>query len=251
MALADKQLERYSRQILLKEIGEEGQEKLLRSKVLIIGAGGLGSPASLYLGAAGVGFIGSIDADAVDLSNLQRQIVHAAADIGRDKVLSLKESVEAINPEVRVEPLRVKIGPDNIRAIVRDYDFILDCTDNFDTKILISDACVLEGKPFCHAGVKEFRGQVMTYVPGRGPCLRRVTAEVPPGAARPGGIMGATAGLAGCLQALEAIKYLTGAGELLTGSLLILDTLRGHYRKIKLAPCGPECPVCGRARPGA
>ena len=170
MALTDKQIERYSRHIILKEIGVKGQKKLLNAKVLIIGAGGLGSPAALYLAAAGVGTIGIADADVVDLSNLQRQVIHTTANIGKAKVESAKEAMEAINPDVKVNVYQTFVDSTNIRELIREYDFILDGTDNFPAKFLVNDACVMEKKPFSHAGIIRFKGQLMTYVPGQGPC---------------------------------------------------------------------------------
>ncbi|MDD7288607.1 MAG: HesA/MoeB/ThiF family protein, partial [Clostridiales bacterium] len=174
MAFTNEQLERYSRQIILKEIGVKGQKKLLNAKVLIIGAGGLGAPAAMYLAAAGVGTIGIADADVVDLSNLQRQIIHATPDLGKPKVESAKESMQAINPEVVVHTYHTFVAADNIADMVKDYDFIIDGTDNFPAKFLINDACVMAEKPFSHAGILRFGGQLMTYVPGQGPCYRCV-----------------------------------------------------------------------------
>ncbi len=182
----------------------------MNAKVLIIGAGGLGAPAALYLAAAGVGTIGIADADVVDLSNLQRQVIHSTADIGRPKVESARDSMLAINPEITVQTYYEYITSENIREIIRDYDFILDGTDNFPAKFLINDACVLEGKPFSHAGIIRFEGQLMTYVPGQGPCYRCVFKEPPPKDAVPtcreAGVIGAVAGVIGCLQAMEAVK---------------------------------------------
>ena len=249
MAFTNEQLERYSRHIILKEVGVKGQKKLLGGKVLIIGAGGLGAPAALYLAAAGVGTIGIADADEVDLSNLQRQVIHTTADIGKPKVESARETMEAINPDVKVVTYHDFIAADNIADIIKDYDFILDGTDNFPAKFLINDACVMAGKPFCHAGIIRFQGQLMTYVPGQGPCYRCVFHEPPPKDAVPtckqAGVIGAMAGVIGCLQAMEAIKYLTGAGELLTGHLLTYDALTMQFRKVKLLRRDPNCGVCG------
>ncbi len=248
MAFSNEQLERYSRHIILKEIGVKGQKKLLNAKVLIIGAGGLGAPAALYLAAAGVGTIGIADADEVDLSNLQRQVIHTTADIGKPKVESARETMEAINPDAKVVTYHDFIAADNIMDIIRDYDFILDGTDNFPAKFLINDACVMAGKPFCHAGIIRFQGQLMTYVPGQGPCYRCVFKNPPPKDAVPtckqAGVIGAMAGVIGCLQAMEAIKYITGAGELLTGYLLTYDALKMDFRKIKLPGRDPRCGVC-------
>lgn len=248
MAMTDEQIERYSRHIILKEVGVKGQKKLLNSSVLIIGAGGLGAPAALYLAAAGVGHIGIVDADEVDLSNLQRQVIHTTADIGKAKVKSAKETMEAINPDVKVSTYRMFVDSTNIRELVREYDFIIDGTDNFPAKFLINDACVLEKKPFSHAGIIRFQGQLMTYVPGEGPCYRCVFKNPPPKDAVPtckqAGVIGAMAGTIGTLQAMEAIKYIIGKGELLTGKLLTYDALKMDFRKIKLKrDC--NCAVCG------
>jgi molybdopterin/thiamine biosynthesis adenylyltransferase len=249
MAFSNEQLERYSRHIILKEVGVKGQKRLLGGKVLIIGAGGLGAPAALYLAAAGVGTIGIADADVVDLSNLQRQVIHTTADIGKVKVESAKETMLAINPDITVNTYHEFIAADNIRDIIRDYDFILDGTDNFPAKFLINDACVMEKKPFCHAGIIRFKGQLMTYVPGQGPCYRCVFKNPPPKDAVPtckqAGVIGAMAGVIGCLQALEAVKFLTGAGELLTGKLLTYDALHNNFHTIKLPERVHDCPVCG------
>ena len=170
MAFTNEQLERYSRHIILKEVGAKGQKKLLNASVLIIGAGGLGAPAAMYLAAAGVGTIGIADADEVDLSNLQRQVIHTTADLGKAKVKSAKETMQAINPDVKVNTYRKFITSENIMDIIKDYDFIIDGTDNFPAKFLINDACVMAQKPFSHAGIIRFKGQLMTYVPGEGPC---------------------------------------------------------------------------------
>ena len=177
---SNEQLERYSRHIILKEVGVKGQKKLLEGKVLIIGAGGLGAPAALYLAAAGVGTIGIVDADEVDLSNLQRQVIHTTNDVGKAKVQSAKETMEAINPDVKVITYREFVDSTNILDLIKDYDFIIDGTDNFPTKFLINDACVMAKKPFSHAGIIRFRGQLMTYVPGQGPCYRCVFKNPPP-----------------------------------------------------------------------
>ena len=248
MTMTDKQIERYSRHIILKEVGAKGQKKLLKSSVLIIGAGGLGAPAALYLSAAGVGRIGIADADEVDLSNLQRQIIHATADIGKAKATSAKESMEAINPDVKVDTYRMFVDSTNIRELIRDYDFIIDGTDNFPAKFLINDACVLEKKPFSHAGIIRFQGQLMTYVPDQGPCYRCIFQSPPPKDAVPtckqAGVIGAMAGTIGTLQAMEAIKYLIGKGDLLTGKLLTYEALKMDFRKITIKR-NCSCAVCG------
>ncbi|MBE6015411.1 MAG: thiazole biosynthesis adenylyltransferase ThiF [Lachnospiraceae bacterium] len=249
MAMTDEQIERYSRHIILKEVGVKGQKKLLNAKVLIIGAGGLGAPAAMYLAAAGVGHIGIVDADEVDLSNLQRQVIHTTADLGKAKVKSAKETMTAINPDVEVTTYRMFVDASNIRELIREYDFIIDGTDNFPAKFLINDACVIEKKPFSHAGIIRFQGQLMTYVPGEGPCYRCVFKNPPPKDAVPtckqAGVIGAMAGTIGTLQAMEAIKYIIGKGELLTGWLLTYDALKMEFRKIKLPKETKNCPVCG------
>ncbi|MGX8711965.1 MAG: HesA/MoeB/ThiF family protein [bacterium] len=248
MSFTNDQLERYSRHIILSEVGVKGQKKLLNAKVLIIGAGGLGAPAALYLAAAGVGTIGIADADEVDLSNLQRQVIHTTPDLGKAKVQSARETMEAINPDITVNTYRTFVSADNIMKLIADYDFIIDGTDNFPAKFLINDACVLAKKPFSHAGIIRFRGQLMTYVPGQGPCYRCVFKEPPPPDAVPtcrqAGVIGAMGGVIGSLQAMEAVKYIIGRGELLTGYLLTYDALTMEFRKIKLPPA-KDCAVCG------
>ena len=206
--LSNEQLERYSRHIILKEVGAKGQKKLLNAKVLIIGAGGLGAPAAMYLAAAGVGTIGIADADEVDLSNLQRQIIHSTQDVGKAKVQSAKETMEAINPDVKVITYRTFVDSESIMDLIKDYDFIIDGTDNFPAKFLINDACVMAKKPFSHAGIIRFKGQLMTYVPGEGPCYRCVFKNPPPKDAVPtckqAGVIGAMGGVIGSLQAMES-----------------------------------------------
>ena len=249
MAFSDEQLERYSRHIILKEIGVRGQKKLLNAKVLIIGAGGLGAPAAMYLAAAGVGTIGIADADEVDLSNLQRQIIHATDDVGKPKVESAKETMNKMNPDVTVKTYHEFVSSENILDLIKDYDFIIDGTDNFPAKFLINDACVMAKKPFSHAGIIRFKGQLMTYVPGEGPCYRCVFKNPPPKDAVPtckqAGVIGAMGGVIGSLQAMEAIKYITGVGELLTGSLLTFDAIKMNFHKVKLPKADCNCAVCG------
>lgn len=250
MAFTEEQLERYSRHILLQEVGLEGQEKLCNGKVLIIGAGGLGSSVALYLAAAGVGTIGIVDADKVDLSNLQRQIIHYTKDIGKEKVVSAKETIEQINPNIKVHTYPFMINTDNIKNIILEYDFIIDATDNFSSKFLINDACVMAKKPFSHAGILQFRGQVMTYVPDMGPCYRCIFKNPPPQEAMPSskqvGILGAMCGVVGSIQAMEAMKYFTGAGDLLVGKLLTYDALKMEFRTIKFPKKDENCKVCGK-----
>lgn len=248
MAFTNEQLERYSRHIILKEIGVKGQKKLLNAKVLIIGAGGLGAPAALYLAAAGVGTIGIADADVVDLSNLQRQVIHTTDDIGKKKVESAAETMRRINPDITVNTYYEYVSSRNIMKLIEDYDFILDGTDNFPAKFLINDACVMAKKPFSHAGIIRFKGQLTTVIPGISPCYRCIFRDPPPKDAVPtckqAGVIGAMGGVIGSLQAMEAIKYITGAGELLTGYLLTYDALTMEFRKIKLPPRGKGCAVC-------
>ena len=249
MAFSNEQLERYSRHIILKEIGVKGQKKLLNAKVLIIGAGGLGAPAAMYLAAAGVGTIGIADADEVDLSNLQRQIIHATEDVGKPKVQSAKETMNKMNPDVTVNTYHEFVSSENITELISGYDFIIDGTDNFPAKFLINDACVMAKKPFSHAGIIRFKGQLMTYVPGEGPCYRCVFKNPPPKDAVPtckqAGVVGAMGGVIGSLQAMEAIKYITGTGDLLTGHLLTFDAIKMEFRKIKLPKPNGKCAVCG------
>lgn len=245
------QLERYSRHILLSEMGEEGQEKLLDSRVLIVGAGGLGSPAAMYLAAAGVGNIGIVDDDNVDLTNLQRQIIHTNQNIGKPKVLSAKERMNGINPDVKVETYGMKLDETNVKSIFSEYDFVIDATDNFEAKFLINDTCVELGKAFSHGGIQKFSGQLMTYVPGKGPCYRCIFEEPPePGTVptcREVGVIGCMAGMIGTMQSMEAVKYLLGIGDLLTGQFLTVDALTMEFRKVKFPKKNPNCPVCGKA----
>lgn len=249
MGLTDSQKERYARHLVLDGVGEAGQEKLLNAKVLIIGAGGLGSPAALYLAAAGVGTLGIVDADEVDLSNLQRQIIHGTADVGKAKAKSAGETINSMNPDVTVRTYCQFVTSENIMELMEPYDFILDATDNFAAKFLINDACVMAKKPFCHAGIIRFQGQLMTYVPGEGPCYRCVFKNPPPKNAvctgKQAGIIGAMAGVIGSLQAMEAMKYILGVGKLLTGYLLTYDALEQEFHKVKLPSHTEDCAVCG------
>jgi molybdopterin/thiamine biosynthesis adenylyltransferase len=245
----EEQLERYSRHILLDDVGVEGQERLLRSKVLIIGAGGLGSPAALYLAAAGVGTIGIVDSDTVEISNLQRQIAHFTGDLGSLKVESAAEKMLAINPDITVRTYKKYLCAANITEIMTGYDFVIDGTDNFPTKFLVNDACVFLGIPLSHGGILRFNGQTMTVIPGRTACYRCSFRSPPPPDAVPScaqaGVLGAVAGMLGTIQAAEALKYITGAGELLTNTLLTFDARTMGFRKIKLTK-QESCPLCGR-----
>lgn len=247
MSLGKEQLERYSRQIALPEIGIEGQEKLLAGRVLVVGTGGLGSPACLYMAAAGVGTIGIMDGDNVDLSNLQRQIIHRTEDIGTAKSESARQKINFLNPEVEVVTYNERLTTGNALSILKDYDFVTDCTDNFASKFLIADACHFAGVPYSHAGILRFSGQTMTVAPGRTACYRCIFREQPPvEAALPQGPIGAVAGVIGVLQANEAIKFLTGTGEPLYNKLLVFDALESAFRTVELARSS-SCPLCGNA----
>ncbi len=246
----EEQIERYSRHIILKEVGGKGQKKLLAGKVMIIGAGGLGSPIALYLAAAGVGTIGIADGDVVELSNLQRQIAHYTRDIGRSKVQSAREKMEAMNPDVRVTTHHAWINAANILDIIREYDFVIDATDNFAAKFLINDACVLSGKPFSHGGILQFMGQTLTCIPGESPCYRCIfpsppSREIIPACSR-AGVLGVLPGVIGTIQATETLKYLLGTGDLLVGRLLVYDALAMNFRPVKVRR-NPRCPVCGES----
>jgi molybdopterin/thiamine biosynthesis adenylyltransferase len=247
MKLTDEQLERYSRQILLPDVGGRGQERLLAARVLIAGAGGLGSPAALYLAAAGVGTIGIVDSDAVELSNLQRQILHGSADVGRPKTESAARRIAEVNPDVRIITHRERLTSANVLGIFEGYDFILDSTDNFATRYLINDACVIAGKPLSHGAILRFEGQITTIVPRKGPCYRCLYPEPPPRGLVPGcqeaGVLGAIAGVIGAMQAAEAMKWILGVGDLLVGRLVMYDALAGSFREVKI-PRDPNCPRC-------
>ncbi len=250
ISMNDEQRERYARHIRLDEIGEEGQEKLLSSRVLIVGAGGLGSPIAMYLAAAGVGTIGIVDDDNVDLTNLQRQIIHTTQSIGTPKTLSARERIEKLNPEIFVNTYCLRIDSENVKSIFEKYDFVLDATDNFETKFLVNDTCVEMGKPFSHGGIVRFRGQLMTYVPGEGPCYRCIFEEPPEPGAVPSchevGVIGSICGMIGSMQSMEAVKYLLGMGNLLTGQLLTLDALTMEIRKIPFPKRNVNCRACGK-----
>lgn len=250
MPLTQQQLARYARNILLEPIGQAGQEKLLASSVLIVGVGGLGSPAALYLAAAGVGTIGLLDGDRVDLSNLQRQIAHGSADVGKRKVASAKEAIKSTNPDVSVRTYDQWATADCLPEIVAEYDFVIDAVDNFATKFLINDACCHQGIPFSHAGILEFEGQLMTVLPGRTACCRCVFGGPPCARANhhspaQTGVLGVVPGVIGTLQATEAIKSILGLGDLLTDALLTYGALTMRFRKVPV-PRNPSCPACAR-----
>jgi len=248
MSLTEQQIERYSRHIILPEVGGKGQAKLLAGKVFIVGAGGLGSPAALYLAAAGVGTIGLIDADAVDLSNLQRQIIHATPDLGRSKVESATGKMRAINPDVTVHTYRERLTAANALELMKDYDFVIDGTDNFASKFLVADACHFARKPYSHAGILRFDGQTLTVIPGQTACYRCVFSAPPPAGAVPScsqaGVLGVLAGVIGTIQATEALKHLLGIGELLVNRLLVYNALRMKFRDVSLRR-NRQCPLCG------
>jgi molybdopterin/thiamine biosynthesis adenylyltransferase len=241
------QIERYSRHILLQDIGVEGQEKIHEGKVLVVGAGGLGAPVLLYLAAAGVGRLGVIDGDTVDLSNLQRQVIHFTPDVGKPKVISAKEKIELINPDVEVITYHSFFTAENAFEILSGYDFIVDGTDTFPVKFLINDACVLGGKPFSHGGILRFEGQTFTHLAGTA-CYRCAFHSPPPPNAVPtcsqAGVLGAIAGMLGTIQAAEALKFLTGTGELLTNRLLSFQAKTMQFRSVGIRR-NSRCPICG------
>ncbi|MHC4883823.1 MAG: HesA/MoeB/ThiF family protein [Planctomycetota bacterium] len=250
MNLTEEQIERYSRHIILEEVGATGQEKLLNAKVLIIGAGGLGAPIGLYLAAAGIGTIGMVDADNVDITNLQRQVIHHTEDIGRAKVESAGNKMRAINPDVNVIEYKQWAMASNIVDLMAGYDFVIDGTDNFAAKFLVNDAAYFAGKPYSHAGILRFDGQLMTIVPKESACYRCVFHAPPPPGSVPScsqaGVLGVLAGVIGSLQATEAIKYILGEGELLTDRLMTYNALKMNFRNVKVRK-NPKCPLCGEA----
>jgi molybdopterin/thiamine biosynthesis adenylyltransferase len=251
-ALTDAQFERYARHLILEEVGEGGQARLMASRVLVVGAGGLGSPILLYLAAAGVGTLGIVDDDTVDLSNLQRQIVHPTARIGAAKVESARLSLAEINPEIAVEPHRVRLDETNAAELVGQYDLVADGSDNFATRYLLNDTCHRIGKTLVAAALSPFEGQISTFKSYLGPphpCYRCLFREPPPPGSVPrceeAGILGAVAGVIGTLQATEVLKEILGIGESLSGRLLIYDALRSDFHRVKL-PRDPDCPTCGK-----
>jgi len=247
--LSDQEKERYNRNIVLKQVGFAGQEKLKQSSVLVVGAGGLGSPAALYLAAAGVGRIGLVDSDVVELSNLQRQILHKASDIGRAKVDSGSEAIRALNNEVKVDTYYTRLTSDNAFSLVHCYDIVVDAVDNFPTRYLINDACVKAGKTLVEAGVSEFNGLLMVIKPGTGPCYRCVFPEAPERGDLTRGVISPLPGVVGVLQAMEAIKVLLDTGEPLIGRMLFYDSLDADFRQVELQK-DPNCPACGGLQPG-
>ncbi len=246
--MTDAQARRYSRHLLIPEVGEQGQFKLLDARVLLIGAGGLGSPAGYYLAAAGVGTIGIIDADVVDDSNLQRQILHNTSRIGQFKAESAKETIEALNPDVKVITHIERLDETNVARIIADYDVIVDGTDNFPTRYLLNDAALIAKKPVVHGSVFRFEGQLTVFKPYEGPCYRCLYPEPPPAALAPScaeaGVLGVLPGVIGLLQATETIKLLLGIGEPLVGRMMTFDGLAGEFSELRLYR-DPHCPACG------
>ena len=244
----DEQIERYSRHIILPEVGGAGQQKMLEAKILLLGAGGLGSPAAYYLAAAGIGNLGIVDFDQVDLSNLQRQIIHSTERIGMLKTESAKKTIQALNPDVNVTLYNEKIDSSNIISIIKDYDYVVDGSDNFPTRYLVNDACVMESKTLIHGSIYRFEGQVTVFKPNSGPCYRCLYPEPPPPGMSPncqeGGVLGVLAGIIGNLQVVEVLKLILGVGEPLVGKLLIYDALKTEFRNLNLRK-DASCPLCG------
>jgi molybdopterin/thiamine biosynthesis adenylyltransferase len=243
------QLDRYSRHIIMDRVGPEGQKALLDTGVLVLGAGGLGSPVIQYLAAAGVGTIGIADNDVVELSNLQRQIIHGADDVGRTKVDSAEAFVNGLNPDVTVEKHETRVTADNIDDLIAEYDVVVDGTDNFATRYLVNDACTLAGVPFSHGSIFRFEGQVTTFTGGeQSPCYRCLFPEAPPDGMVPNcataGVLGVLPGIVGCVQAAETVKYIVGEGESLDGSMLFFDALEMEFDRVEI-PRQDDCPVCG------
>lgn len=249
----DAQLQRYSRNLLLKEVGGSGQRRLQQSRVLVVGAGGLGSPAAMYLAAAGVGTIGLVDDDIVDLSNLQRQILHRTADVGVPKVDSARQTLTALNPETTVETYNLRLDESNAAALIADYDLIVSGVDNFPTRYAVNNACVAARKPLVEGGILRWVGTVLTVVPGAGPCYRCLYPNPPPPGSVPtcqeAGVIGALAGVIGSMQGVEALKLLLNVGRPLTGRLLVYDGLHGEFQYVS-APRRPDCPACA-TEPGS
>ena len=246
--LSAEEIKRYSRHLILPEVGMDGQRKLKQSSVLCIGAGGLGSPAAMYLAAAGIGRIGIVDFDVVDFSNLQRQLLHGTPDVGRSKLQSAKDRLQALNPHVHVDTYETSLSSENALKLFEPYDVILDGTDNFPTRYLVNDACVLTGKPNAYGSIFRFEGQASVFGVKEGPCYRCLYPEPPPPGLVPscaeGGVLGVLPGIIGVIQATESIKLILGIGEPLIGRFLIYDALKMRFRELKLRK-DADCPVCG------
>ena len=247
MKFTEEQLQRYSRHLILPEVGAKGQRKLLKAKVFMVGAGGLGSPVGYYLSAAGVGVIAIIDDDKVDLSNLQRQIAHCTRTLGIPKVESAKSTFESLNPDVHIIPIKQRLTKYNILDLIKDYDIVVDCSDNYPTRFLVNDACIMAKKPLVTGAIFKFEGQLTVVMPGEGPCYRCLFEEPPPPGVLPSpqgvGLLGVVPGVIGTLQAAEVLKLIIGKGHILKGELLIYDALKPSFRKVKI-PRNPECPIC-------
>ena len=247
-ALTNEEVLRYSRHLILPDVGLDGQRKLKAGRILLIGAGGLGSPLALYLAAAGVGTLGLVDFDVVDVSNLQRQVLHGTKDVGRPKLESARDRIRDVNPHVHVEAYETRLTSENALDIIRDYDVVIDGTDNFATRYLTNDACVLLGKPNVYGSIFRFEGQASVFALEEGPCYRCLFPEPPPPGLVPscaeGGVLGILPGLIGCIQATEAVKLLLGQGEPLVGRLLLIDALTMQFRTVRLRK-DPNCPACG------
>jgi sulfur-carrier protein adenylyltransferase/sulfurtransferase len=250
-ALSNDEILRYSRHLIMPEVGMEGQQKLKAARVLCIGAGGLGSPLALYLGAAGVGTLGIVDFDVVDYTNLQRQIIHSTADVGRKKLDSAAEKLKAINPFLNIRKFETRLTSENALELFRDFDIIADGTDNFPTRYLVNDACVLTGKPNVYGSIFRFEGQASVFATKDGPCYRCLYSDPPPPGLVPscaeGGVLGILPGLVGVIQATEVIKLILGKGDPLIGRLLLIDALGMKFRELKLRK-NPDCPACGTHR---
>jgi adenylyltransferase/sulfurtransferase len=248
-SLSNEEILRYSRHLIMPEVGMEGQLKLKAARVLCIGAGGLGSPLALYLGAAGVGTLGIVDFDVVDYTNLQRQIIHSTADVGRKKLDSAADKLKAINPFVNVRKIETRLSSENALELFRDFDIIADGTDNFPTRYLVNDASVITGKPNVYGSIFRFEGQASVFATREGPCYRCLYPEPPPPGLVPscaeGGVLGILPGLVGVIQATEVVKLILGIGDPLIGRLLLVDALGMKFRELKLRK-NPECPVCGK-----
>ena len=243
----DEQIERYSRHIILPEVGGSGQQKMLEARVLLLGAGGLGSPAAYYLAAAGIGNLGIVDFDRVDLSNLQRQIIHSTERIGMLKTESAKKTIEALNPDVNISLYNERLDSSNIMNLIEGYDYIVDGSDNFPTRYLVNDACIMRNKTLIHGSIYRFEGQVTVFKPGDGPCYRCLYPEPPPPGMVPncqeGGVLGVLAGVIGNLQVVEVLKLVLGIGKTLVGKLLIYDALNTEFRNLRLRK-DTNCPIC-------
>ena len=246
--LTQAEILRYSRHLIIPDVGVEGQRRLKAARVLMVGAGGLGSPIGLYLAAAGVGTLGLVEFDAVDVTNLQRQVIHGTKDVGRPKVASARERIEDLNPHVEVVPHEAMLTSENALEIIRQYDMVVDGTDNFATRYLVNDACVLLGKPNVYGSIFRFEGQSTIFCTEHGPCYRCLYPEPPPPGLVPscaeGGVLGVLPGLLGLIQATETVKWIIGAGDPLVGRLLLVDALGMHFRTVKLRK-DPRCPACG------